>query len=183
MPDEDSSQYILLGEITGVSGLKGWVKVFSHTSPRLQITEYNQWFLQKKGNSGSKELWQSVKLKGGKTQGKNIIALLEGVQYRDQAEALIGSTIAVKSDQLEKLSEGEFYWKDLIGLNVETIEGVELGKIDWLFNTGSNDVITVKGRDADGEKKDHMIPYIMDDYVISVSLEDSLMVVDWDPDF
>jgi len=182
LPDEDSSQFILLGEITGVSGLKGWVKVFSHTSPRLQITEYKQWFLQKKSAGNSKE-WYSIKLKGGKTQGKNIIAQLEGVQYRDQAEALIGSTIAVKSDQLEKLSEGEFYWKDLIGLIVETTEGVKLGKIDWLFNTGSNDVITVKGRDADGEKKDHMIPYIMDDYVISVSLDDSLMIVDWDPDF
>ena len=175
MPDD----YILLGEISGVSGLKGWVKVFSHTSPRLQITEYKQWFLQKKGS----DQWQSVKLKGGKAQGKNIIASIEGVQYRDQAEALIGSKIAVSSDQLEKLSEGEYYWKDLIGLDVENTEGDKLGKIDWLFNTGSNDVITVKGKDADGEKKEHLIPYIMDDYVISVSLSDSLMVVNWDPDF
>jgi len=175
LPDD----YILLGEISGVSGLKGWVKVFSHTSPRLQITEYKQWFLQKKGS----DQWQSVKLKGGKAQGKNIIASIEGVQYRDQAEALIGSKIAVSSDQLEKLSEGEYYWKDLIGLDVENTEGDKLGKIDWLFNTGSNDVITVKGKDADGEKKEHLIPYIMDDYVISVSLSDSLMVVNWDPDF
>jgi len=174
-----SDDYILLGEISGVSGLKGWVKVFSHTSPRLQITEYKQWFLQKKGT----DQWQTVKLTGGKVQGKNIIASLEGVQYRDQAEALIGSTIAVSSDQLEKLSEGEYYWKDLIGLNVENTEGVKLGKIDWLFNTGSNDVITVIGKDEDGEKKEHLIPYIIDDYVTSVSLDDSLMVVNWDPDF
>ena len=175
MPDD----YILLGEISGVSGLKGWVKVFSHTSPRLQITEYKQWFLQKKGE----DQWQTVKLKGGKVQGKNIIALVEGVQYRDQAEALVGSTIAVSSDQLEKLSEGEYYWKDLIGLNVENTEGVQLGKIDWIFNTGSNDVITVKGKDAEGENTEHLVPYIIDDYVVSVSLEDSLMVVNWDPDF
>ena len=175
MPDD----YILLGEISGVSGLKGWVKVFSHTSPRLQITEYKQWFLQKKGN----DQWQTVKLKGGKAQGKNIIASIEGVQYRDQAEALIGSTIAVSSDQLEKLSEGEYYWKDLIGLNVENTEGVKLGKIDWLFNTGSNDVITIKGKNAEGENVEHLVPYIIDDYVISVSLEGSLMVVNWDPDF
>ncbi|MCF6189884.1 MAG: ribosome maturation factor RimM [Cocleimonas sp.] len=175
MPDD----YILLGEISGVSGLKGWVKVFSHTSPRLQITEYTQWFLQKKGS----DQWETVKLKGGKTQGKNIIALLEGVQYRDQAEALVGSTIAVSSDQLEKLSEGEYYWKDLIGLNVENTEGAKLGKIDWLFNTGSNDVITIKGKNAEGENVEHLVPYIFDDYVISVSIEDSLMVVNWDPDF
>jgi len=184
LPDDRSSQYILLGEITGVSGLKGWVKVFSHTSPRLKITEYKQWFLQKKGSDGSRnESWQAVKVKGGKAQGKNIIASIEGVQYRDQAEALIASTIAVSSDQLEKLSEGEYYWKDLIGLNVENTEGVKLGKIDWLFNTGSNDVITVRGIDADGEEKEHMVPYIKGDYVVSISLEDSLMVVNWDPDF
>ncbi len=180
MPDD----YILLGEISGVSGLKGWVKVFSHTSPRLQITEYKQWFLQKKGSDdSSKESWQTVTLKGGKAQGKNIIASIEGVQHRDQAEALIGSAIAVSSDQLEKLSEGEYYWKDLIGLNVENTEGVKLGKIDWLFNTGSNDVITIKGKNAEGENVEHLVPYIIDDYVISVSLEDSLMVVNWDPDF
>ena len=175
MPDD----YILLGEISGVSGLKGWVKVFSHTAPRLKITEYKKWFLQKKGS----DQWQAVKLKDGKAQGKNIIASIEGVQYRDQAEALIGSTIAVSSDQLEKLAKGEYYWKDLIGLNVETIEGVKLGNIDWLFNTGSNDVITIKGKNAEGENIEHLVPYIMDDYVISVSLDDSLMVVNWDPDF
>jgi len=174
--------YILLGEISGVSGLKGWVKVFSHTSPRLQITEYKQWFLQAKGKDKS-DSWQSINVKDGKAQGKNIIVLLEGVQYRDQAEALIGSKIAVNSNQLEKLSKGEYYWKDLIGLNVENTEGIKLGKIDWLFNTGSNDVITVKGRDANGEREEHLIPYIMDDYVISISLGDSLMVVNWDPDF
>ncbi len=177
MPDLDN--LILLGEISGVSGLKGWVKVFSHTSPRLQITEYKQWFLQKKGS----ESWQAVTLKGGKAQGKNIIASIEGVQYRDQAEALIGSTIAVSSDQLGKLSEGEYYWKDLIGLNVENTDGIQFGKIDWLFNTGSNDVITIKGKNAEGENVEHLVPYIFDDYVVSVSLEDSLMVVNWDPDF
>ncbi len=176
MPTDD---YILLGEISGVSGLKGWVKVFSHTSPRLQITEYKQWFLQKKGS----DQWQTVLLKGGKAQGKNIIASIEGVQYRDQAEALIGSTIAVSSDQLGNLPKGEYYWKDLIGLNVENTEGVKLGKIDWLFNTGSNDVITIKGNNAEGENVEHLVPYIIDDYVISVSLEDSLMVVNWDADF
>ena len=174
-----ATDYILLGEISGVSGLKGWVKVFSHTAPRLQITEYKQWFLQKKGS----DQWRSVKLKGGKSQGKNIIVSIAGVQYRDQAEALIGSTIAVSSDQLETLSEGEYYWKDLIGLNVENTDGVTLGKIDWLFNTGSNDVITIKGKNAEGENVEHLVPYIIDDYVVSVSLEDSLMVVNWDSDF
>lgn len=172
-----SSDIILLGTISGVHGVKGWLKVFSHTHPRVQITEYKQWFIRK-----DKEGWRTVKLLDGRVQGKNIIALLEGVSDRNQVEALIGSEIAIHSDQLPELSSDEYYWKDLIGLSVETTEGVKLGDIDWLFNSGSNDVIVVK--DESGlEVKERMLPYLCDDVVKSISLEDSQMIVDWDPEF
>ena len=170
------SDYILLGEISGVSGVKGWVKVFSHTNPRLKITEYKQWHLQKKG-----EDWYTVKLLNGRAQGKNIVAQLEGINFRDQAEALKGTQIAIHKDQLEALPDNEYYWKDLIGLMVETTEGVELGKIDWIFNTGSNNVLIVKEQNK--EKTERLVPFLMDDVIISIDLENNQMVVDWDPDF
>ena len=173
-----SSDYILLGNISGVHGIKGWLKVFSYTSPRLQITEYNQWFIQTKNS----EEWQPMKVVAGRKQGKNIIAMLDGVDDRNQVEALIGSKIAIQSIQLEKLSNREYYWKDLIGLSVETTDGEKLGKVDWLFDTGSNDVVVVK--DKDGSKvKERMIPFLLDDVIKSIELEKSLMVVDWDPEF
>ena len=173
-----SDDYILLGKISGVHGIKGWVKVFSYTSPRVKITEYSQWYLKdKKGQS-----WISQKLIEGKEQGKNIIARLDGVNYRDEAEALIGTEIAIHNDQLEVLAENEYFWRDLIGLSVVTVEGEKLGTIDWLFDTGSNDVIIVK--DLEGvEDKEHLLPYIFGDVVKSVDLETSIMVVDWDPEF
>ena len=116
----------------------------------------------------------------GKKQGKNIIARLDGINYRDEAEALIGTEIAVHQDQLEVLAENEYFWRDLIGLSVETLKGEKLGKIDWLFDTGSNDVVVVK----DGERdKEHLLPYLFKDIIKSVDLERSLMIVDWDPDF
>lgn len=173
-----SDEYIPLGKITGVHGIKGWVKVFSHTSPRVKIADYGQWFL--KGNKD--QSWVSRKLIEGKEQGKNIIARLDNVNYRDEAEALIGTEIAIHKDQLEVLAENEYFWRDLIGLSVKTVEGEELGEIDWLFDTGSNDVIIVK--DSSGtEVKEHLLPYVVGDVVKSVDLEASLMVVDWDPDF
>ena len=169
--------YILLGEISGVSGLKGWVKVFSHTNPRIQITEYSQWYLKRKS-----EDWSPVKLLDGRAQGKNIVVLLDGVSSRNQAEAMIGTKIAIRSDQLQKLEKDEFCWKDLIGISVETTKGFQLGKLDWIFNSGSNDVLIVKDKDA-GEIQERMIPFLLDDVVISIDLDKALMVVDWDPEF
>ena len=171
------SDYILLGEISGVSGVKGWIKVFSYTEPRVKITEYKQWFLQKKG-----EDWRPVKLLNGRKQGKNIVAQLEGVNSREQAEVLKGTQIAIHADQLEALPDNEYYWKDLIGLNVETTEGFFLGKIDWIFNTGSNNVLTIKDTSSK-EEIERLVPFLMDDVVISIDLKGSLMVVDWDPEF
>ncbi len=173
-----ADDYILLGKVSGVHGIKGWVKVFSYTSPRSKITEYSQWFLKKQKDQS----WVSTKLIEGKEQGKNIIARLDNIKYRDEAEALIGTEIAIHKDQLEVLAENEFFWRDLIGLSVETVEGEKLGKIDWLFDTGSNDVIVIK--DSEGvEEKEHLLPFIFDDVIKSVDLEASLMVVDWDPEF
>ena len=174
------SSYITLGEISGVLGVKGWVKVFSHTDPRVKITEYDQWFLRKKDQD-----WYSVKVLNGRKQGKNIVAQLEGINSREQAEALKGVQIAIQEGQLEVLPENEYYWKDLIGLNVETTQGIDLGKIDWIFNTGSNDVLTIKEVSSkdNKEKVERLLPFIMDDVVISINIKDNLMIVDWDPEF
>ncbi len=172
-----SSDYIILGEISGVHGIKGWVKVFSHTSPREKIIEYKQWFIKRRDDG-----WKPLTVVDGKKQGKNIIALLEDTRFRDQAEAFVGSKIAIHRNQLKELAKGEYYWMDLIGLSVETTEGVKLGEIDWLFDTGSNDVFVVK--DTDGtEIKERMLPYIMGDVIQSIDLDESLMIVDWDPEF
>jgi len=171
--------YITLGSISGVHGLKGWLKVFSHTDPRVKITEYSQWFLKKKG-----EDWVSYKVLSGKQQGKNIIVQLEGVFDRNQVEALIGADIAIRKEQLEVLSNGEYYWKDLIGISVETKDGVVLGRLDWIFNSGSNDILIVKEvNEGKGKGIERMLPFLMDDVVLSINLDKSLMVVDWDPEF
>ena len=114
-----SEDYILLGKISGVHGIKGWVKVFSYTAPRVKIADYNQWYLK----SSKDRAWYSHKLIEGKEQGKNIIAKLDKINYRDEAQALVGTEIAIHKDQLEVLAENEYFWRDLIGLSVETVEG------------------------------------------------------------
>ncbi|MGZ5014598.1 MAG: ribosome maturation factor RimM, partial [Methylobacter sp.] len=80
-------------------------------------------------------------------------------------------------DQLPKTAKGEYYWSQLIGLNVETIDGVQLGVVDSLLETGANDVIIVQG------ERERVIPFLQGQTIISVDLDAGSIVVDWDPEF
>lgn len=162
---------IIMGRISGLFGVKGWVKVFSHTSPRKGILDYKTWYLKRNGG------WQAYMLAAGHAQGKGVVARLEGFDDRDQAATLMGSDIAIKREQLPKLNPGEYYWTDLEGLRVENLEGVDLGVVSHLFETGANDVMVVKG------DRERLIPYTKGEAVKEVDLEAGLILVDWDPDF
>lgn len=164
-------EMITLGKVSGVFGVKGWVKVFSYTEQREGILDYNPWFLKLGGE------WKAFSLQSGQVQGKGIIASLEGVVQREQAEALVGCSIAIPRGQLQELRKGEYYWADLEGMKVVTVDGVELGSVDALFETGSNDVLVVRG------DRERLVPWIMGDVIRSVSVEDKHILVAWDPDF
>lgn len=166
-------ELISVGEIAGVFGIKGWVKVYSHTDPRENILKYSPWII-KKGN----EL-KEVKLINGKQQGKSVVACLEGVTDRNVAESYLGWDILIKKSQLPKSGNGDYYWADLVGLRVDTEQGVCLGKVDHLIETGANDVLVVKN-DADEER---LIPFLHEQVIKSIDLDGNLIIVDWDPDF
>lgn len=163
-------QWVRLGRISGVYGVHGWVKVFSDTSPPSNILQYRQWYLQRDGR------WEQHGLADGRSHGKGIVARLAGCDDRDRAALLIGADIAVRRDQLPSVEEGEYYWADLEGLKVQTLDGVDLGRIDYLFQTGANDVMVVKG------ERQRLLPFI-DTVVRDVDLRAGVMVVDWDPGF
>ena len=161
-----------VGKVSGVFGVKGWIKVFSYTQPRENILTYSPWYLQK--GSEIKE----VKLVDGRRQGKQIIAAIDGITDRDAAAALSGWEILIDKSQLPAAEEGEYYWADMVGLKVETDQGVALGVVDHLLETGANDVLVV----MDGTKE-RLIPFLQQQTVLKIDLENGLMVVDWDPEF
>jgi 16S rRNA processing protein RimM len=165
-----SQKFVTLGRISGLYGVTGWVKVYSHTSPLNNILKYSKWYLK------IEESWQEYQLETGKPHGKGIIAKLAGIDDRDVAATFIDIDIAIPRDQLPELGKNEFYWTDLEGIKVVTIEGVELGLLDHLFETGANDVMVIKG------ERQRLLPYI-DQVVKRVDLEAGIMEVDWDPDF
>ncbi len=136
-----SQQRVVMGKISGQHGIKGWIRVHSYTRPLEQILEYDRWLLAAHPDS---DAWQSVTLTEVRWQAKKLLAKLDGVDDRNAADSLAGKWIAVHSSQLAQLPKGEYYWSDLIGLLVVNQDGVELGMVEHLVETGANDVLAVR---------------------------------------
>jgi 16S rRNA processing protein RimM len=163
---------VALGKVSGVFGVKGWVKVHSFTDPREGIVEYGSWQILQKGQ------WREVELEGGSRQAKTVIAKIKGIDDRDEAMLLMGSKIAIRSDQLADLGENEYYWHDLEGLQVINTEGIDLGKVSQMMETGANDVMVV----VEGDKE-RLIPFTVNHTVQKVDQDAGVITVDWDADF
>lgn len=166
-----TEQQISVGKISGVFGIKGWVKVFSFTDPRENILTYSPWLLKKGDES------KILNVIDGQLQGKTIVAQLDGINDRDQAASLMGWDVFIRQDQLPKTGKNEYYWSELIGLKVETIDGIQLGVVDSLLETGANDVIIVQG------ERERVIPFLQGQTITKIDLDVGIIIVDWDPEF
>jgi len=189
---ENTPGKIILGRITGVYGVKGWVKVFSYTDPMESIVDYSPWYIRAENRKQAP--WTKVKLKAGKRHAKTVVAKFEHCNDRDQAMAYIGTEIAIEQKQLEALRKNnEYYWRDLIGLRVINQQDIELGIVKSMLETGANDVLVVSqetiGEDdseldeSKPETIERLIPWSMHNTVIDVDLKQGLIEVDWDQDF
>lgn len=187
--ESGTSEKVILGRITGVYGVKGWLKIFSYTDPMESIVDYSPWYIRPENRKNSP--WKKVKLKAGKRHAKTVVAQLEGCDDRDEAQAFIGLEIAIELNQLEELKDSnEFYWRDLIGLRVINQQDIELGVVKKLMETGANDVLVVVSEKAASEAegteavyRERLIPWAMHSAIIAVDLEQGVIEVDWDPDF
>ncbi len=162
---------ITVGKVSGAFGVKGWIKVFSFTDPKENILNYSPWLLKKGSES------KIVKLIDGKLQGKTVVAQLDGLVDRDQAEILLGWEVLISQNQLPETKAGEYYWSELIGLQVDNLQGVRLGAVDSLLETGANDVLIIHG------DRERAIPFIQGRTVFEIDLNQGRMIVDWDPEF
>lgn len=166
------SRQVIVGEILGAFGVRGWIKIKSHTHPPENILKYSPWRIA--GNGGSKD----YKLVEGKRHGEDaVIARLDGISDRDQALLLQRHTIAVSRESFSPPGPGEYYWADLIGLEVRTLGGAVLGKVVGMMETGANDVMEVRG------DRERLIPFVVGAFVKEVRIDEGWLSVDWDPDF
>ncbi len=176
---ESGSSQLTVGKITGVYGIKGWVKIHSYTDPNDNIAGFGSFKLQRRGSL------DEVKFDQWRQQGKGMVAHIAGVDDRTLAESYKGLEIVVEADSLPRLEQGDFYWRQLQGLQVwctepdSSNEPVLLGTVDYLIETGANDVLVVKATDNSIDDQERLIPYLPGDVVTRVDLEATRIEVNW----
>ena len=173
MDAPDSSQRMIpVGRLHGAFGVRGEVKLESYTDPAHAIARYQPWTLR--DARGVERACDGAKVREG---AKGLIATLPGITDRDAADALRGTEVLVPRSALPPTAPGEFYWVDLEGLRVVNVEGVDFGRVAYLFDNGANQVLVAQG------DRERMIPFVQPDYVRAVDLAAGVVTVDWDAEF
>ena len=160
-----------MGRIAAPYGVKGWVRVVTFTETQENLLAYSPWHLMLNGR------WQMVEVLDGREHGKGLVVQLAGCDDRDAAAGFSGTDIGVYRSQLPAPDEDEYYWSDLVGLQVFTTQDTLLGVVDHLIETGANDVLVIRG------EREHLVPFVRGQVIKSIDLEAGVIRVDWDPDF
>jgi len=173
---------IAAAKIVGVYGIKGWVKLKVNLETPASLTSLKPQFL----TDSRQQSRRPVRVLNVRAQGKGYIASLEGVDDRNAAELLRGYDIMVPKSALPDLEEGEFYWDDLVGCTVRTSDGegnlIDLGTVNYLLETGANDVLVVRASETSIDDRERLIPYIEGDVILKVDLAEAVIDVNWHPD-
>lgn len=175
MPESSKPARIVAGKVVGVFGIKGWLKVKAYTQPAENILAYAPWYVRLPNGSVSELVVDQHQFK---PQG--LIVHIEGVDDRSQAERIGKPEIEVDRSCLPELEEGDFYWHQLLGLNViSEFDGAEctLGRVASFLETGANDVLVVRG------DRERLVPYVPGQFIKSVDIESGVIRVEWDPEF
>lgn len=162
---------IIIGKFGAPFSVRGWIKLHSYTDPITNFLNYSTLYVERHNN------WQPLKIVEGKVHGEFLVVKIAGFDDRDEVRQFTNCVVGVDRELLAELPENEFYWEDLLGLDVENLDGIKFGKITQMLATGSNDIMQVETKD-----KRRMIPYTSD-AVKKVDLNAKKVIVDWDPEF
>ena len=159
-----------MGRIAAPFGIKGWVKVQTFSEDPGALLEFDSWRI------GREDQQRDYVVAESQDHSNTLVARLEGIDDRDQAFALRGLEVSVSRSALPDPVENEYFWADLIGLEVVNQQGAVLGRVDSLMETGAHDVLVIKGT------KEHLIPFI-DAFVGTVDVAAGTITVDWGEDY
>lgn len=159
-----------MGRVAAPFGVKGWIRVQPYSEDPGTLMEFASWRV------GRGEAQGDFAVEAIQDHGNALVAKLAGVDDRDAAYALRGREVSVARDALPEPADGEYYWSDLVGLRAINREGVTLGTVDSLMETGAHDVLVVKGR------REHLIPFVAA-VIGRVDLEGGTIEVDWGEDY
>jgi 16S rRNA processing protein RimM len=167
-----NNDLVIMGRVVAPYGVLGWLKIHPDTEEFDRLLDYKTWWIGKDND------WRELKVEGAKIHNDVLVVKLQSIDERDAAVSCKGKQIAVSRASLPKLEDDEYYWSDLIGLNVKNLQEVDFGKINDVFATGANDVVVAKSDSG----QERLIPYTAQ-VILEVDLEAGMMLVDWDADF
>lgn len=163
--------YVTVGRVGRVYGVHGFVTIHSFTEPQSQILSYQPWVL------GDGNTWRNLKVAQVEETSKHTLVQFEGYHNPEQSRLLTGLWLAVPRDRLPAPAKGEYYWADLMGLQVYTTTDEPLGTIVDIFSTGAHPILVLQG------DKERMIPFVTGDIITAVDLKHKRLTANWDPLF
>jgi 16S rRNA processing protein RimM len=161
---------VVMGRVSAPHGIRGWIKVQPFTQDTDGLLGYPEWWLGKDG------AWAQHRVTEVAVHGATVLARLEGCGDREAAIAFKGTQVAIPRDKLPTSREGEYYWSDLIGMEVLSGRGELLGRVVKLIETGANQVLVVGGG------REVLIPFV-ENVIVSVDLAKKRIVADWNLDY
>lgn len=179
-----------LGRIQDAWGIKGWIRIQPHSADTQALLSSSNWFLKPPearfaGGFSAFAGCVAVTVTEVKSHTDGLVAQLAGVDDRNAAEVLKGVRIYLPRSAFPATPEGEYYWVDLIGLDVVNREGLHLGIVRDLMATGPTSVLVLEYagmEDGAAQLVERMIPFV-DAYVDEVDRAARRITVDWQPDY
>ena len=161
---------VVMGRVSAPHGIKGWIKVQPFTQEMDGLLGYPQWWLARDGE------WRQHRIAESAVHGTLVLARVEGCSDREAAAALKGAEVAIPRRLLPENREGEYYWSDLLGIEVLNRRGERLGRVAKVLETGANNVLVLEG------EKELLVPFV-DNVILNVDLARGCLSVDWELDY
>ncbi|MDZ5459101.1 ribosome maturation factor RimM [Azohydromonas lata] len=178
-----------VGRVTGPWGIKGWIKVQPYAGDPQALFSSRRWFLQPPERlpaAAATAFPPLLKITAAREHGDGVVASAQEVPDRNAAEALKGARVFVSRASFPTAEEGEYYWVDLIGLDVVNREGVALGTVTDLLATGPHSVLRIKPKEVPAGmtelEAERLIPFVAA-YIDQVDLVQKRITVDWGADY
>jgi 16S rRNA processing protein RimM len=170
---------VQVGHITGAYGLRGGIRVSPYSADADALLNVKTWWLDKPA-------LHAVEVRSAKYHSGDVTATLVDVADRSIAEALKGATVQVSRAEFPALPEDEYYWSDLIGLDVVNLQGEALGKVADMMSNGPQSILRIvspaEAGAADAKPDERLVPFV-DPFVKTVDLKARLITLDWGLDY
>lgn len=179
---------VLLGYVSGAYGLAGWIRIKPYATESDVLLTAKTWWLDKPD-------FHDVDMLQAKMHGGDVVAQLMGVVNRDLAESLRGAAVHVSRARFPALPDNEYYWVDLIGLEVENIQGQALGRVTDMMDNGAHPILRVSSahdlvandvestaQATEDKPTELLIPFV-GHFVKTVDQSAKKIVVDWGLDY